>query len=208
MGVCTSRVSVCSIAIRPNRKHLNCKAIYSLWHRVTSSWVGLQRACVQPSSAGEETFTLTPSTWIENLWKLRKWFGWRCFFHLFSHLGTWEVCERVRVQRGEVWSCVCVCVCMCVHALKHVIIHREPTHPLTPLTWHHTSFSPHITSAGNLPDSRVLYEHVYVQEHEPWVTDCHPGESPVSGPLAEPSDKLCFSIISGAWINSLNMMEN
>lgn len=138
MGVCTSRVSVCSIAIRPNRKHLNCKAIYSLWHRVTSSWVGLQRACVQPSSAGEETFTLTPSTWIENLWKLRKWFGWRCFFHLFSHLGTWEVCERVRVQRGEVWSRVCVC--MYVRACPRTREHPPRTY--TPFDTPH--LTPHV----------------------------------------------------------------
>lgn len=77
---------------------------------------------------------------------LRKWFCSRCFSYLFYTL------EHERCVRGH-WGHVHVCkvrvlVCDCMS-----LIMREskvcPCHQHT-LTWH-WSFSPHITSAGNLP---------------------------------------------------------
>lgn len=149
VGVCVCmhacvRLCVCSVFIHPNRKHLNCKAIHLFWHSMTSSRVGLQRACSRPSSAGEETFSLPLADCNNKTKEPPGHLGSDLAggaFPSFSHLRTWEVCERVRVQRAIGCSYMCVLCVLCVRALKHTWAvvgvspnTYTPTHPPTHLT--------------------------------------------------------------------------
>lgn len=168
----TSSMSVCSVFILPNRKHLNCKAIYSLWHSMTSSRVRLPRACCQTCLAGEETSTLSDSAHIKrNLSKLRKWFGWRCFSFFFT---PWNM-------RG-VWEGESACVCPQTRDTEF-IHHLRTQH----FTWHHTSFSPYATAAWQPARFTCTVQtcvHARTWCHMmPCASDCQFDESPVSGPL-------------------------
>lgn len=191
-GVCMHacvRLCVCGVFIHPNRKHLNCKAIHLFWHSMTSSWVGLQRACSRPSSAGEETVSLPLADCNNKTKEPPGHLGSDLAggaFPSFSHLRTWEVCERGKsAERYRLLLYVClVCIvrsCPQTHVSSRWCVSQHlHTHPPThPLTWHQ-SFSPHVTSAGSLPDSHVLCKRVHLRTwniHQrlslQWVTSVH-----------------------------------
>lgn len=173
MCVCTPCVSVCSVVIL----WIGNTSTARLFTPFDTVWLPAGSG-YQERAAGPPQLERRPSLWLTlHTWKETSGsFGSDLAggaFPSFSHLGTWEVCERVRVQSGR-FSYVCVCTCV----LKHVSVSVSPapSHPPTHST-------PHvILTTRNLPwqPARFTCTVPTCVRTRTWAM-CQSDESPVSG---------------------------